>query len=346
VYVVLDVWLIAVEELVLPAMIALVIQVGLQGVLCSRFIEPPWFRWIAYGWVWLLLDCMVIPFTSVSDGWGSIDRLAISLLSSQLGLATVWVVLGSARWSTRWPLGLVVVAILFVPVVWTSYSQRNGFMLLLFVQCLVLAATCGLLWWRGFRLIAEPGDANSILPADHTGNSQLAASQFGIRDLLLWTTSLAIVLALARAFDFWDESLRVMAWMRELINVKLGSGSTEIPLTATEAVLTAMVLLVALWAALGQGRARWRWSLLAAFAVTAGLGYGVFHFRLLTMPWGRNGWINHSFWEPRWRALFYSFEGPRIAWYCLAGGLLFATLLSFRTLGYRLCRVQRLRAQS
>ena len=42
--------------LILLTLTVFVLQVGLFGVLCGRFIEQPLLRWIIYIWCWVLVD--------------------------------------------------------------------------------------------------------------------------------------------------------------------------------------------------------------------------------------------------------------------------------------------------
>jgi len=130
--------------------------------------------------------------------------------------------------------------------------------------------------------------------------------QFSIRDVLLWMTALSPILALSR----------------------FGIGSTLV-----YDVLHAIVLVVALWAALGQGLYCLRWPLLVVCGLIAGVVWADFHIYSLHWwswfggppPWFSSAHLEMWYWH--WEA-FVPF--------LLAGGMLASTLLIFRVRGYRL----------
>jgi hypothetical protein len=173
------------------------------------------------------------------------------------------------------------------------------------VQTASLCLLCLFLRSQRFRLalLERVATPQAISPA---GTSATRSIQFGVGDLLLWTTALAPLLAISR-FQPW----RML----------------------TEGILYAIVLMVALWAALGEGPAWLRWSLLSLAALVAGL-------ILAQVEWFdlRRFSATPQFWN--WQFI-WDWQWPTIAAYFLAAGMLAATLLIFRTLGYRLCRVSR-----
>jgi hypothetical protein len=276
------------------AMAIFVFQVGLYGVLCGRFIHPAWLRWLLFAW------CLL--FTDLTAASSFSPETAQSLFTAQIGLVTVWVVLGASSWKIRLPVALLLILPMLAHIAQTAA---------LCLICLVLRS-------QRFRLALSEGDAwaeayiaaSSALGARPALPRKSAAIQFGIRDVLLWTTALAPLLAVAR----------------------LSEGRM-----LTEGVLHAIVLVVALWAALGQGSSWLRWSLLAIFAVVAGIARADFdlyvarswRFQYFATP---TGWLSSDHVEyllRRWDA---------ITEFLLAGGMLAATLLIYLVLGYRLCR--------
>ena len=109
----------------------------------------------------------------------------------------------------------------------------------------------------------------------------------------------------------------------------------------TEGILHAIVLVVALWATLGEGPAWLRWPMLVLIALVAGVvlaqveWYGIGFFP--TKP-GDFSFERFQFlWDWQWSTVVAFF---------LAGGMLASTLLIFRTLGYRLCRPKPVRVGS
>jgi len=307
---------------------AFIVQVGLLGVLCGYWIDAPLLRWIIYGWCWVLIDVQAL--TAIALGgharyWGNAQHmLPSSLFNAQLGLVTIWAVLGTTQWYFRWPAALVLAVLCCPPLLGLHYSgsELSGFFIM---QIVVLLVICGVLRWRGFCL-AAPAAATSI------GPEEPRRLQFGVRHVLIWTTSVAFALGLARALDLFSPDIAAsLLGERWLVNITAGG-------------LLAIVLVVALWAALGEGS----WLRLVALVcvapaagvlVSASQWYHRMHLsslrRVTPSPW------TGMFWQ-RW----LHYEWWLIAWTCLAGGLLFAALLIYRTRGYRLTRfVKRLEAQ-
>jgi hypothetical protein len=197
---------------------------------------------------------------------------------------------------------------------------------LVFAQTVVLAAICGILRWQRFRLLAERQGSRQTLNVAIGGGHDLHATQFGVRHLLIWTTSLALMLAGARALQILTpaaHSYRNSHW--SLLSAGIG---------------VAIVMVVALWAALGRGRSWLRWLVLAAAIVLCGIllvvGDGVTSDGLDYLWDLRQGWSTGYYWEH-----FFRYDAWLLAWVALAGGLLFATLLMPRALGYRLARPTR-----
>jgi hypothetical protein len=331
VYVAIDTALASHALLLLMA--ALTIEVGLTGVLCGRFIEPPWLRWLLYAWVWLLLDCMVIPFALLNEDFSSF-QLPIALLSAQLGLATIFTFLGEARRSIRWAVGAVCIAGICVPVV-ISAHEHSAPVVMFLIQTLSIAALCSVLRWRGYRLMIPtllPAGPESTIPP-HSATT-LSGRQFGIRDVLLWTTSLAVLLGIARAVDFAGAWLAAAQWAESELRSRRWRRIDELSLTASDAILTAMVFIVALWAALGENRRIFRWSMLALFSLAAGFAFALLDYKKYNWtPPGPQTLLNSIY-----RAWFISAEKDTLVRYCLASGLLFAALLIYRAIGYRLYR--------
>jgi hypothetical protein len=263
------------------AMAAFVFQVGLFGVLCGRLIDPAWLRWTLFSWCLLFTD--LTAASSLSP-----DK-AQSLFTAQIGLATVWVVLGTSSWKLR---ALVTMLLILS-------------MLALIAQTAALCLICLIMRSQGFRLVPEAPLCEPTDPA-HAASKQI---QFGIRDVLLWMTALAPLLAVSR----------------------LGSWQA-----LAEGTLNAIVLVVGLWAALGQGLPWLRWPLMALLAGIAGAVQADFDL-YITKRWQ---------WFPPATVEFFSWAHLEyLYWRCeamtpflLAGGMLAATLLIYRVLGYRLSR--------
>jgi len=168
---------------------------------------------------------------------------------------------------------------------------------------------CFVLRSQQFRLALLPSTIPAAIYAvDGTGQSSRGKGvQFGIRDVLIWTTSLALILAAARSRDWYMLS---------------------------QGLLSAMVIVAALWAALGEGPAWLRWPLLVVFTFSAGLAQSVVDWSYLRMWPAKPGFWSLEHWDYLWLNQWWLLVAA-----CFAGSLLAAALLIYRVLGYRLCRV-------
>jgi hypothetical protein len=271
------------------AMIAFVLQVGLYGILCGRLIELPWLRWFLFAW------CLL--FTDLNAASSLDDRIPQSLFTAQIGLVTVWAVLGTQSWKIRLP----VVLLLIVPLL-ATIAQTAALCLI----CLVLRS-------QRYCLAHAIGDGDARNPADPAPPASRSI-QFGIRDVLLWTTALAPLLAVAR----------LGAWLQ------LADGS-----------LHAIVLVAALWAALGQGPAWLRWLVVGLFALLAGTIAADFYIYVARYWWWPPpppSWFSVRHFEFLWWRFTEPQGNPWLPFF-LAAGMLTATLLIYRVVGYRLCRL-------
>lgn len=298
----------------LQLLIVCVVQVGAFGLLCGKLIEWPVLRWLIYGWCWLLVD---MQFLSAAWLAGRDSFLLTNgMFGAQIGLITIWAILGTTRWVFRLPIALVLVTLLSLPLAMSGgwYYYYSNIEYLFAIQTLALAALCGLLRWNGYRLL--PLEATPVADAEQR------TSQFGVRHLLVWTTALAIALAAARSFEVL--SPRMLAGFRY--------NGWDWGLLLTQGLLLAIVLIVALWAALGQGSAWLRWSLLVVSALSTGFLAAFLQYQADK----RAGRFFLAFFD--WRA-FWDWYQNWIAVFVLAASLLFATLLIVRVRGYRLQRL-------
>jgi hypothetical protein len=180
----------------------------------------------------------------------------------------------------------------------------------------VLSFLCICLRLFGFSLVNIGVD--SQLPAGQA-NPAARVLQFGIRDVLLGTTAMAILLGIAKAGDL----LQV-----EFVKRCYAGGALFI-LTLT--VLTASVMLIGLWAALGRGSAVARGLLAITVPLLVGLPLGWYCVMMARSVRGGAAygqWVEHWYWTGYWW----------VGWMFLTGALLAAALIIFRTLGYRLVR--------
>jgi len=145
--------------------------------------------------------------------------------------------------------------------------------------------------------------------------------QFGIRDVLSGTTSLAVILAIAKAGDF-------LTW--KFIQSVYDAGLLFVVLIAT---CTAAVLLIALWTSLGRGRP----SLMVLCIILASVVLGspiAWYCANVGQPQMA---LNRDYRLYHWYGTGYWWVG----WMFLSGTLLAGLLIIFRTLDYRLVRKSR-----
>ena len=306
-------------------MAVFVLQIGLLGWLCGRLLENPWWRWGLYIWGWVLVDLQLLSAAVFAQGgnyWNQGRLLPGSLFAAQVGLAIIWGILGSTRWVIRLPVCAVVGLFLSLPLL-----EGYGFTRELFpVQMIALAVLCLLLRWQRFRLqrieVLPPPAAGEVTP-----RKQLQLAQFSIRHVLIWTTSLAIMLGVLRALDLL--SLQALRPFFEQSVVTL----------LTAAILVAEVFVVAVWAALGAGSAWLRVPVLFLAMPPIGALLALFNWYSYPARFGGSGRDIFSLFTSSWVWQDFRDNHSWLAmWVYLAGSLLFASLLILRVLDYRLVR--------
>jgi hypothetical protein len=200
---------------------------------------------------------------------------------------------------------------------------------LLVLQILTLAALCGLLRLRGFQLARLRAAQATILGE----GVERRVLQFNIKHVLIWTTALAAMLGVARALDLlnWEAAQQLarggIAWK------------------AIVAATSAIVIIVALWVALGRGHWLVRYSVGLAFALLAGSGLALwsnYRFTVIDSRIGMGRVWNPVEWELR---DLYAIGWWWMGWLFLSSGLLAATLIILRVLDYRLVKIQTADAQ-
>jgi hypothetical protein len=308
---------------------AFVVQIGLMGWLCGRWMENPWWRWGLYGWSWILLDLQLFSIAGFAGAnyWDNRGNLPSSLIAAQVGLAIVWAILGTTRWTIRLPFCVVAATLLSLVA-----PPRSGYGIsrdLFTVQLVALAVLCLVLRWRKFKLEqVAVGSRPANSPASASGKP-LQYAQFNIRHVLIWTTSLALVLGVLRAFDMLSPS----GWL------PLAGSSIVALLTA--GLVVACVFVVAVWAALGSGPDWLRLLALVLWLPMAGLVLALLDMHSANLRWSTSpgvvslltsSWAQQQFLDDHvWLGI----------WAILAGSLLFASLIILRVIGYRLARTRK-----
>jgi hypothetical protein len=303
------------------------VQVGIVGWVVGRSIAQPVVRWIVFGWVLLLINLLTLTLSMRGSGWNCPQFLPpAALLAGQIGLCTVWAFFGDARWPLRWPAMLLLVAALFWlwSVLGGRYSSEEIWGELLVLQVLTLATLCGLLRLKGFhlrRMLVAP-------PAVTGDRADRRVLQFNIKHVLIWTTTLALMLGVARGLD-------LLNWQAARDLVRGG-----IVWKLTIATASAMVIIVALWAALGREHWLARYAVGLVFSLTAGSGLAMWAKFGVAALNNRTGWWNQASWGLR---IMYEIGWWWLGWLFLANGILTATLIILRVLDYRLVKTQRVR---
>jgi hypothetical protein len=204
------------------------------------------------------------------------------------------------------------------------YRYAGNYPTLWLTQALALAAICGVLRWRGFRLLRarRPDHVAFEIPPPR---SKLRFGQFGLLQILVVTTALALLLAAGRGLLLIADSLR--PWDAK---INLGIAST----------LVAGALTVAMWSALSVARRRRRITALVTTYALACVAFAIAD----ALAAHRLDFASY------WHLLFdYVLVGRFLrsaltrhlgffAWLGLAVGMTWSTLLLFRSLGYRLSR--------
>jgi hypothetical protein len=291
-----------------------VLQIGTISWLVGTYIRNGVLRWFMFGWIMILIDLQLAVLTS-SNFESGVRCLAAAILAGQLGVIIVWGVLGRVPWFWRLPFLLVILktcislySLLKVvnarPTYYGSWSDISV------VQGVLLTLLAGMLRLSGYSLARATLD-----PASADKTRFRSAHQFGIRDVLIWTASLAVILAVARAGN--------------LLNVEFAKRfyGAKMLFVFTTAICTTAIMIAAIWAALGEGSVWLRSIGLVLLSTCIGTPIGFYSAYVVQQ---RPGWWAHSIW---FHAQYWW-----IGWMILTGLLLAASLLIFRAQGYRLMK--------
>jgi hypothetical protein len=192
-----------------------------------------------------------------------------------------------------------------------------------------LATLCLLLRWAGYKLsqVAAAPTAGTSTP----DGTQLRQMQFGIRNVLVWTTSLAVVLGVLRGLDLL--SLKSLQSFMEFDFLSL----------ATAGLLIGLVFVVAVWASLGAGPVWLRVPLLLLVLPPIGVVLAFLEWNAQRVRYGSAAGVE-LLWTTNWALpQLWDEHSWLVLWLSLAGSLLFASLIILRVIGYRLVRTARRR---
>jgi hypothetical protein len=263
-------------------------------------------------------------FAGGGNYWNHTRMLPTSLFAAQTGLALIWGILGTTNWALRLPLCAVIGLFTSLPVIEGFGVTGEMFP----VQMISLAALCLLLRWQRFRLqcledLPLPAIVGDVSPP----RKQLQLAQFSIRHVLIWTTSLAVMLGVLRALNLLS--------LREL----LPFFEQGVVTLLTAGILVAAVFVVAVWAALGAGSVWLRLAVLFLAMPSIGALLALLNWYSYPARFGSGRRDILSLWTNSWAWQDFRDNHSWLAlWVYLAGSLLFASLLILRVLGYRLAR--------
>jgi hypothetical protein len=274
----------------------------------GRYLNPPWFRWLVFGWCLALLDILTIAACLSGPIPGHVGYV---LVSAQITLVAAWTILGP--WAWQWRLPVVLVAMSAIVVQSSSFMNRwnaRSWNLLMILTTVVVVLLCIAFRVCRFRLQKERYASGHVL-----STSTLHASQFGVKHMLIWATALVPILLVVRGLDTF------------VLNTIVQGGAFSIILLA---VCLAAVNLVAIWAVLGGGFWLVRLSILLLVPLPIALGLSS-HSAHLHTRFGRwNG--------PPIIDTYVEMRDHWLSWLWLDAALLAALLLFLRANGYRLQR--------
>lgn len=297
-------------------------QVGSVSWAAGRYIANWPLRWCIYFWSMLLIDLQLLVLLMEDRQHEVLLPLGTSLIAGQLGMVTVWGMLGGGNWELRIPAWLVLapVYLFFAAMVANARFVEFSWGEIATLQTVVLSLTCLVLRWLGFTLSVVAPSSFPPWDEETVENARpRRLRQFGIRDVLIGTTVLAILLGAAKAGDM----LR-LEFVKEFFD-------SAFPFVIVIAGASSAISIVAVWAAVGQGRWFWRSTLALSVPLAIGFMLSRYCLELQRLVRGNKPFSYRFYWA--------EIGDWWIGWAFLNGALLAASMLVFRALGYRLVRV-------
>jgi len=136
---------------------------------------------------------LVVWLLAANMEWDDQGSFVFGLLSAQVGLAAVWTGLGPLSWPLRTLGAFMITAFATLVMLLGAGGNLSGIMLLVLASFLLLEFVLALVWtlliprWVLGKLLIEESDAPVA-----------TRRQFTIRQIMLWTTGVAVVLAAGR----------------------------------------------------------------------------------------------------------------------------------------------------
>lgn len=289
----------------------LVVKTALLSWCAGQFLGSTFYGWLIFFWCQALLDVHTTLGT-YRLGSSETDGLAHTLISAQIGFLALWAILGKTAWGWRFTCILLAAAGILAQVA-TLHDDWNteAMPVILALAAGILVIICVALRLSGFQLLSPSNSTDA-------SNRERTVVQFGMKHMLLWATALAPLMLAVRGFD--------VAVFQQL-------GLVDARPAATIALWTALVILAAIWLAVGQGMIALRITAMALAVAAAGTGMFVqsMDLKILYGEWPQQQVIRIAVTMGK---LWY-------AWFALTGALLAAMLLFLRATGYRLAKLSR-----
>ena len=289
--------------------VSMLIQLALSAWILSVVRLPPWLRTLIYVWCLSLtnIHLLIMAFDSaVFPNWRSDSRMTVAaLLGGEIGVLCVWAIMGQGSALIRVPACTVLMSALWL--VWTTTTRGSTvWTTALLLEVLALVSLCAVLKFVGFQMHKDQ---------DELGRS----AQFGMRDMFVGTTLLAVVFAVLRS----SQQIGIIDQLSGVGNHRLW--------ICLLGVSTAFCMITAIWSALGKEGTVLRCIAFLALVCVA----GGFHWYDSEQFIQAGKLVTAQDWE-RYRAA--QLKAWWFAWFLISPSVLLTILLFFRFGGYRLSR--------
>lgn len=290
----------------LAVYVIFVAETALISWTVGRYMQHAFLRWFVFLWCIVFIDVLFVLFQYTHY---SLFSVGFAFASAQLGLLISWAILWSGSLGVRVTAALLGTAAVMLYTSALNAATWNDWDTILTWQVVATVCLCAMLRRCAFRIMP----IRSAVGPDQAGDDPNERVQFSILHVLIWTSALAPVFAVARMVD-WDaiEMPTVTNWMQLAMLVSVLS---TIPL-------------VAIWGGLGRGNVIMRvlTPLLFTSSTGAFLAYAM-----------TRGWLSYIDID----VYYFSAVEPYIfwiSWTVLAGFFYLAMLLILRAIDCRLIR--------
>jgi hypothetical protein len=291
----------------------MIVKTAMLAACAGRLFGTTLYGWIILLWGVALIDVHTYGASHGLFGSSDVNGLVHTLVSAQAGFLALWAILGKTAAAWRIAAGiLAAAAILFHASVLSMGWRQDSLTAVQTIAALILATLCVSLRIAGFRL----QQINTSVEDGATNQREIF--QFGMKDMLIWTTALAPLLVVMKGID----------WIiyRQL-------GIVDLYPAALISTCTAFITLATIWLTLGKGKLFLRLAFFTIAIVTAAL----------TMYTRNAQWLAIYGQWPDEPVIGMSIRMGNLwgVWFGLVSGLLAALLVFFRAAGLRLVKPSR-----